>query len=133
MIDTNIIFYFFIAFGIKHFIVDFLWQLPYEWQNKGKYGHPGGIWHSAKHAITTFFILAIMSAQFGLVESISINLILWVSFVEFLVHYHMDWIKVNINKKMDWGPTTTPEFWYMVGLDQFVHFLNYVWIIWMII
>lgn len=31
----------------KHFIVDFpLQAFPYQYQNKGTYGHPGGLLHS---------------------------------------------------------------------------------------
>lgn len=33
----------------KHFIIDFLLQGQYQWKNKGTYGHPGGLLHSALH------------------------------------------------------------------------------------
>jgi len=133
MTEINIIFLLFVAFGIKHFIIDFLWQTPYEWQNKGKYGHFGGILHSGKHFLSTIILLIASFLFFGSPLIPFYPIILFVSFVEFIVHYHTDWIKVNINEKMGWGSTTHPQFWYMVGLDQFIHFLNYVWIIWMII
>jgi hypothetical protein len=42
---------------IKHFIFDFLYQPPYQWQNKGTYGHWGGLVHSGQHALSTFLIL----------------------------------------------------------------------------
>ena len=126
---TDIIYLLFIAFGIKHLWIDFLWQTPFEWQNKGTYGHFGGIQHSGKHAIVTFLMLAILS----LLLNISMLLVLAVSMVEFVVHYHMDWDKVNINKKYGWEPTTHKEFWFMLGIDQFVHFLNYIWIVWIVI
>jgi len=38
---------------IKHLIVDWCWQPAYEWQNKGTYGHWGGIRHALKNAIGT--------------------------------------------------------------------------------
>ena len=129
--DTNMIFLLFILFGFKHLWIDFLWQVPYEWQNKGTYGHFGGIQHSGKHAWVTMLMLVVVLWIMGFTTTIPI--ILLVSGVEFLVHYHMDWAKVNINKKYGWTATTHNEFWWMVGLDQFVHFLNYVWIIWMVI
>ncbi len=131
MIDTNIIFILFIAFSIKHLLFDFCWQTPYEWQNKGTYGHFGGIQHSGKHALATFLMMVILSWALGF--NASMLLIILISLMEFLVHYHMDWSKVNINKKYGWTATTHNEFWIMVGIDQFVHFLTYIWIIWMVI
>ncbi len=131
MIESNIIFILFIAFGLKHLWIDFFWQVPYEWQNKGTYGHFGGIQHSGKHMLSTFLMMVILSWLLGF--NAAMPLIIGVSVVEFVVHYHMDWVKMNINKKYGWTATTHNEFWWMVGVDQFVHFANYVWIIWMVI
>ncbi len=99
----------------KHFIIDFPLQPKYQYSNKGTYGHPGGILHAILHLIGTFMCFALYTKYailLGLVDAV--------------IHYHIDWAKVNINKKMGWGPTTHEEFWWLMGLDQFLHALTYV-------
>jgi hypothetical protein len=103
---------------IKHFICDFLYQPPYMWQNKGTYGHPGGILHSGFHAFVTYLILV----WFFATPLLSFGLALG----EFIIHYHMDWFKMNYNAKKKWGPTTHNEFWILLGVDQLVHSLTYI-------
>lgn len=105
-------------FGTKHFIVDFLLQKKYQYSNKGIYGHPGGILHAALHGFTTWLCLIVFTPA-------AVTL----AFVDFVAHYHIDWAKTNINQKMGWGPNTHEEFWYLLGLDQFLHYLTYVYII----
>lgn len=104
----------------KHLIVDWLWQPPYEWQNKGTYGHMGGIVHSMKNAIGTAICFI---PFFGIIPS------LMVLMIDFICHYHIDWAKMNINKKMGWTATTHNEFWMLTGTDQFLHQLTYLLLI----
>lgn len=103
---------------VKHFIWDFWYQPPFMWQNKGTFGHLGGIVHSGIHAVTTFIILTFwLENPFG---------VLALSVFEFVVHYFTDYAKMNINKFKGWGATTHNEFWQLTGLDQLVHQLTYV-------
>lgn len=103
----------------KHLILDFLYQPPYQWMNKGTYGHPGGIVHAGQHSIATFLILLFfVPAAAG-----------WVAVFEFFVHYHMDWFKMWYNKRKGWGPNTHAEYWYLTGVDQWVHALTYLAIV----
>lgn len=108
---------------VKHFIFDFLYQPPYMWQNKGTYGHPGGLIHSGWHALSSFVILLAFTT------SVMAALI---CIVEFFIHYHMDWFKMNLNKKKGWTATTHNEFWILTGFDQLVHSLTYILMVWMI-
>lgn len=103
--------------GIKHLIVDFFLQPPLMWQNKGTYGHFGGILHSGLHAIVTFFILFYFI--------LNPLIVLTATFVEFLIHYHMDWFKMWWNKKKGYTPQTE-EFWEWLGIDQFIHYMTYI-------
>lgn len=105
---------------IKHFIFDFLYQPPFQWQNKGTYGHIGGIVHSGQHAVATFIILLCF---------INPVLALSISALEFIIHYHMDWFKMNYNAAKGWTATTHNEFWILLGVDQLVHSLTYVLIV----
>lgn len=102
---------------IKHFICDFVYQPPYMWQNKGTYGHPGGIIHSGFHAVVTLLILLFFAHPLTAVG---------LAIGEFIVHYHMDWFKMWYNKRKGWGATTHNEFWVFLGVDQLVHYLTYI-------
>lgn len=102
---------------VKHFIWDFWYQPPYMWQNKGTFGHWGGIAHSGVHAVTTFVILC-----FYIFPALALALAVF----EFVVHYWTDWAKMNINRVKGWGATTHNEFWQLAGFDQLVHQLTYV-------
>ena len=47
-----------IALLTKHLIVDFpLQAFPYQYKNKGTYGHPGGLLHAGLHLLGTFLVL----------------------------------------------------------------------------
>jgi hypothetical protein len=108
---------------VKHFIVDFPLQKPYQWQNKGTYGHPGGILHAGLHALGTalclvIFVHPVFAILFGVIDGV--------------VHYHIDWAKMKINKHYGWSATTHEEFWVLLGLDQLLHSLTYIWLVWLL-
>lgn len=107
-------------FGIKHFVVDFLLQRAYQYKNKGTYGHPGGLLHAALHGLGTVLVLWIFA---------DLPWIVMMAVFDMVVHYHVDWAKTNINARFGWTPTTHDEFWWLLGLDQLLHFLTYVAII----
>ena len=109
---------------IKHFVVDFLLQFRYQWSNKGTYGHPGGLLHAGLHGIGTFLCLFLLV---GSAEAYVAAL------ADAAIHYHIDWAKMNINAHMGWGPTTHEQFWWLLGLDQFLHSLTYLAIIGLIV
>jgi len=100
----------------KHFIVDFPLQGPYQWMNKGTYGHPGGLLHATLHGLTTmlcfYWYAPYASMMLGMIDT--------------YIHYHIDWAKMNINAKFGWKADTHAEFWWLLGLDQFLHALTYI-------
>ncbi len=105
---------------LKHFIIDFPAQTPYQWINQGTYGHPGGILHAGLHGLGTFLIFALFVVP---------DLALILGAMDMLIHYHVDWAKMNINKKYGWKPDQHPEFWVLLGLDQLAHYLTYIGLI----
>ena len=105
---------------LKHFVFDFWYQPPYQWQNKGTFGHLGGVLHSGQHAIATFAILLFFANPIAA---------LVLSVCEFVAHYITDWSKMNLNKKMGWGANTHEEFWQLLGADQLVHQIGYILIV----
>jgi hypothetical protein len=102
---------------VKHFVWDFYYQPPYMWQNKGTFGHWGGVVHSGIHAFTTFIILLFFTTPL---------LALLLMLFEFVVHYLTDYAKMNINRIKGWGATTHNEFWQLTGFDQLMHQLTYI-------
>lgn len=106
----------------KHLLVDWCWQPAYEWQNKGTYGHWGGIRHALKNAIGTGLCFAFF---------VSVPVVLYVIVIDFILHYHIDWVKMNINRIKKWGPLTHDNFWRLVGLDQFLHQGTYLFLLYL--
>ena len=108
----------------KHFIVDFPLQTPYQYLNKGTYGHLGGMLHSWLHAITTLVIVSFFTTP---------HIVLLAFVIDFVIHYHVDWAKVQINNRYQWGANTHKEFWILLGVDQFLHALTYILIAWIVL
>jgi hypothetical protein len=104
----------------KHFIVDFPLQTKFQWSNKGTYGHPGGALHALLHYFGTFIVLF-----FFVPPGTAILL----AFADGVIHYHIDWAKMNLNAKMQWGPNTHEQFWWLLGLDQYLHAVTYIGLI----
>jgi hypothetical protein len=104
---------------LKHFICDFpLQSFPYMYENKGTYGHPGGLLHSAVHFVGSLI---------ALVPTLGFSFFLaGVVLAEFVAHYHIDWWKMRTNKKTGWGPHTSEYFWWLLGFDQLLHQLCYI-------
>lgn len=108
----------------KHLIVDFPLQGPYHYLNKGTYFHPGGMQHAMLHGYGTFFTL-FWFVRWDIAAALAL--------IDMVIHYHIDWAKMNLNKKLKWGPTTHEEFWWLLGADQYLHALTYLWIVWMLL
>jgi hypothetical protein len=109
----------------KHFIVDFLLQGPYQYLNKGTYGHLGGILHAFLHGIATLICLYFVS-EYHLLS-------LALATIDMVVHYHIDWLKVNINNKYGWKCNSSDKFWVLLGIDQYLHALTYILIIYILV
>jgi hypothetical protein len=43
-----------------------------------------------------------------------------------VIHYHIDWAKVKLNTMFGWAPNTHDQFWWLLGLDQYLHVVTYV-------
>jgi hypothetical protein len=111
----------FVVLLVKHTIGDYFLQTSYQFLNKGTYGHPGGLLHSTLHALLTlpvFLVLPPSSAMFAAAIVAG----------EFVVHYHLDWSKEQLIKRLKLTQSD-PWFWYLFGLDQLGHMLTYVAII----
>ena len=102
---------------LKHFLFDFVFQRPYQFLNKGTYGHPGGILHAGLHAAGSIPALLVMPPPLWLGAAIVAG--------EFVVHYHLDWMKEQLQKRFKLGNTGSAHF-FVLGADQFLHQLTYI-------
>jgi hypothetical protein len=109
------------ALIIKHFVSDFLLQTPYQYKNKGIFLHPGGLLHGVITIASTAVVLVVFKVPVSLWPTILV--------VEFLVHYGMDFAKVRLNQRMGWTASTHNQFYILLGFDQMVHYLTYIWIV----
>jgi hypothetical protein len=105
----------------KHAVADFYLQTPYQYLNKGKYGHPGGLIHAGIHAALTPLVYLVLLPGSLLIAA---GLVLG----EFVVHYHIDWLKEQVTHRNGWT-TSDRGFWYALGTDQLVHGLTYLLIV----
>lgn len=96
MIETLLIFL--CLLQVKHFFVDWVFQTENEVKFKGVYLHPVGIMHSLKHGVATFLISSFF---------FPVGIAILFSFIDFITHYHIDWIKQTITKHFNLGATTT--------------------------
>jgi hypothetical protein len=92
-----------------------------EVNGKGIYGNWLGVRHSIKHGLGTFVVFGIMGE--------SIDGAVALGFLDFILHYHIDWAKMN------WGnrDIQNPKFWSHLGLDQLAHQLGYLLMIYMVL
>ncbi|MCW5697732.1 MAG: DUF3307 domain-containing protein [Bauldia sp.] len=100
----------------KHFVFDFVFQRPYHFfRNKGIYGHPAGFIHSGLHVIGSIPALFILNAP------------VWAGVLvlaaEFVIHYHLDWGKEQIERRFQ--PAEATRFLFL-GADQLGHQLTYI-------
>lgn len=117
-------------FIVKHFIVDFLLQTKYQYSNKGKYLHPGGLLHSFLHLLFTYVLLKTISLYVGMNYNHSILIL---SLIDGISHYHIDYLKVKICDKYNLKPDNSETYWHLLGLDQMLHMLIYCYIVFLCI
>lgn len=111
---------------VKHFVCDFpLQSHPFLRDHKGEYGALGGISHALIQGAGSLIV-------FVLLPEIDIETALKFAALDVVIHYHIDWLKVQVNKKMKLGPNSN-GFWILFGFDQLVHHMTYVLIAYLII
>lgn len=106
---------------VKHWYIDFVNQSNEEVAGKGTYGNAYGVMHSIKHGVATFFIFWAFTGGF------EYSIILGI--IDFALHYHIDWAKMNINRRYDYTVENS-KFWMLLGFDQLLHALTYVFLVW---
>lgn len=105
-----------ILLSFKHFICDFVLQNSEIATSKAVYGSHGSIRHSMHHAFGTLLVCILF---------LSPKLSIVLAMFDFLIHYHIDWIKTKF------GPKNYQDkhYWVWFGADQFLHQQTYVLIL----
>jgi hypothetical protein len=107
----------FIVLEVKHYIFDYVLQTPYQFRNKGFYGHFGGLIHAGLQALGSLAAFLVIAPSLALGLAIVAG--------EFVVHYHVDWSKEQILRRMRLT-TTDAGYWRVYGADQLAHHLTYI-------
>jgi hypothetical protein len=119
-VETGLALVTLLAFEAKHFLCDFVLQSKRQASNKGFYGHLDGLTHAGTHCVFTIPVLLILTHSAAIIAPVVIS--------EFLVHYHVDWIKARTERLRNWTASDN-IFWTAYGADQFVHQVTYIAIV----
>jgi hypothetical protein len=110
-----------ILFQIKHWYADFVIQTYMQTVKKGIWLDPVGLSHTVDHIWTSLVVLFL----FSLFVPISPASILAVVFIEGILLYTIDYVKVKYGCK----DNTKPLFWNQFGMDQLAHQITYIAIV----
>lgn len=106
---------------IKHLFADFFLQTPKMLSGRGVYLHAGRAQHAGVHGLGSLIVFLIMGAP--------LPFVLIVVFIEWIVHFHIDFGKANYSDRNQLQPTQA-RFWHAVGFDQCLHHLTYIVMTW---
>ncbi|MCA0907640.1 DUF3307 domain-containing protein [Ruegeria sp. HKCCD6228] len=106
---------------IKHMFADYYLQTPKMLSGRGEYFHLGRAQHAAVHVVGSVVVFLVFGAP--------LSFILIVGALEWFIHFNIDFIKASYSDKKRLEPTQ-PAFWRAAGLDQLMHNLTYVAMVW---
>ena len=101
----------------KHLFFDFFTQSLSQIKNKRIYGHRDGLLHAAGHAAGTCLAFLIITPSLAVGIGIMVG--------EFVLHYHIDWLKEEIGHSMKLRQDQR-EYWWAFGIDQWLHQMTYI-------
>jgi Protein of unknown function (DUF3307) len=105
---------------LKHYVADYLMQPKWVLFAKGDMRRAGGYVHAGIHALAS--IPAYLIAGLELTDMAVLCV------AEFIIHYVVDFIKVDLSARYKSGPDTT-IYWALHGGDQLLHQLTYAGLI----
>jgi len=123
MNDIQWLFTLLVLFQIKHFLADFVFQNVYMLQKSRAdwdFVWPLSI-HCGVHAIMTLAIALWWNPSLW-----------WLSIIDFFVHFIADRIKAGPRFLGRFGDMKSKGFWVTFGLDQMIHHLTHLYIIWVL-
>ncbi|WP_300034482.1 DUF3307 domain-containing protein [uncultured Roseobacter sp.] len=107
---------------IKHMLGDYFLQTRIMLDGRDQYMHLGRFLHAGVHAAGSLIAFALIGAPFSFV----IPLVL----AEWAVHFHIDWWKGRHTSDQNLTPSDA-GYWRASGIDQALHQLTYIGMIWL--
>jgi hypothetical protein len=111
-----------VALQIKHVICDGPMQTLRMVKDKSVYGKTFGLMHGVVHVVGCLLVLLL----FGLPITLAASLAL----LDGVIHYHIDFAKENIVKRMNWGYSDGP-YWWAIITDQTLHHMTALLLVWL--
>lgn len=105
----------------KHMFADYFLQTRTMLDGRHIYLHPGRFLHAGVHATGSALAFLIVGAPVGLVLLLVLG--------EWIAHYHIDWAKGRYTATQNLTPDDA-AYWRATGVDQAMHQLTYVIMIW---
>ncbi|MBV1895895.1 MAG: DUF3307 domain-containing protein [Rhodobacteraceae bacterium] len=106
---------------VKHMFADYFMQTPKMLSGRGQYWHMGRAQHVSVHSIGSIIVFVLVGAP--------TLFILAVCIAEWVIHFHIDWAKAKHSDSKCLSPTDA-GFWRAFGMDQTLHGLTYVAMVW---
>lgn len=106
---------------IKHMFADYFLQTPRMLSGRGTYLHMGRAQHAGAHALLSIPVFLVVGADYGFIVALVL--------AEWLVHFHLDWAKARYSELRALKPTQA-RFWHAFGVDQALHQLTYIAMVW---
>jgi hypothetical protein len=111
-----------VVFQLKHFVADYPLQVPFMLRGKSRGGFawlgPLAV-HCGVHAALTLVICAVIQPRLW-----------WLALVDFTIHFAMDRIKASPVLLGRFHDPESRPFWFCLGVDQMVHHLTSIFIVW---
>ncbi|WP_300055342.1 DUF3307 domain-containing protein [uncultured Roseobacter sp.] len=107
---------------VKHMLADYFLQTRWMLEGRGRYLHMGTFVHAGIHAGGSVLAFSLVGA--------SLAFVLPVVLLEWAVHFHIDWWKGRHTSTQDLTPAD-PGYWRASGIDQALHQLTYIGMIWL--
>ncbi len=106
---------------LKHVLADFCLQWPFMLIGHARYLHAGRAVHCLVHVVFTGVVLLVMPTPAALIAAIVL--------VEWVVHFHIDWLKAMHGQATQYD-TADRRYWIAFGMDQLAHQLTYIALAW---
>jgi Protein of unknown function (DUF3307) len=111
-----------LALQIKHVICDGPLQTLRMVKDKSVYGNPHGLLHGLVHAAGSFAVLLIWGFPIAVVGGLAL--------LDGVIHYHIDFTKENIVRRMGWTYADGP-YWWAIITDQTLHHMTGLLLAWL--
>jgi Protein of unknown function (DUF3307) len=111
-----------VALQVKHVVCDGPLQTLDMVRDKSVYGRPKGLLHGLVHALGCALVFAFWGLPLYLVATLAL--------LDGIIHYHIDFSKENIVKRLGWTHSDGP-FWWAIITDQTLHHMTAILLVWL--